>query len=445
MLVTYPMDATPLPVAPTRALDLALEALAHNDPETCLRHAIPALEDEGAGAPAADLVGRAMVTLGAMAAARGAFETAARALAVQGMASHAIAAALAVAKLSGSDVLLRELACVFGSESPRTAQASVAPPPLASVAVRPLDGAIPRAELIALARRGVDLLSARTATDLPVRSRHGLWGTLPPGAFERFAMALDVRVSPAGERVLTEGEPGQCVYLVARGEVRVTRGPDDDPVDLAVLGAESVFGEMALLTDAPRAASAVTSSPTLLLQASRAALETAWTEVPALGAELSAWGRRRLVANLLHTSHLLRELPANTRAALSDVFDSVRYEPGDVLVTQDMPSQGLHVIATGRVKVHRRDAQGEDLLVATVGPGGCVGEVSLVLRRPATATVTAVTPTVSLVLHPDDFMAVVHKSPALLASLYALAVERTEELTSVVAQEATDADDLVIV
>jgi CRP-like cAMP-binding protein len=56
--------------------------------------------------------------------------------------------------------------------------------------------------------------------------------------------------------------------VVARGEVRIARkvaaseaGAEegDEPEELAVLGAEAVFGEMALLTEAPRAASVHTT------------------------------------------------------------------------------------------------------------------------------------------------------------------------------------------
>ncbi len=432
-------------LAPTSALDHALEALARNDPEACLRHAVPALADVGADAPAADLVGRAAVMLGAMAVARPAFETAARALAVQGMAGHAIAAALAVHRLTGSDTVLTELARVFGADAQRTEASSVRPPPLASVEVSALPDTTPRADLLSQARAGIDALAKGLPATLPVRTRHPLWGSLPPGAFERFARALEVRICPTGEQVITEGEPGQSVFVVARGEVRVVRGAGDDAVELAVLGAESVFGEMALLTDGPRAASARTTRAAVLLEAPREALEEAALEVPAVGDELGAWGRRRLVANLVRMSALLREVPPGARETLVDAFETVRHAAGEVVVAEGDPAPGLYLLATGRVEVRRREADGQDLVVATIGPGGCVGEVSLVLRRPASATVVALVPTVSLVLRPERFLAVVHEHPELLASLYALAVERSEELNTVVAQVAVDADDLVIV
>ena len=74
-----------------------------------------------------------------------------------------------------------------------------------------------------------------------------------------------------------------------------------------------------------------------------------------------------------------------------------------------------------------------------------MGEISLVLRRPTNATVIAVEPTVALVLAPENFMGIVRQHPALLSSLYELAVSREEELIQVTAQAAEDADDLVMV
>ena len=61
------------------------------------------------------------------------------------------------------------------------------------------------------------------------------------------------------------------------------------------------------------------------------------------------------------------------------------------------------------------------------------------------ATVVAIEPTVALVLAPENFMGIVRQHPAVLASLYELAVAREEELIQVTAQAAESADDLVMV
>jgi cAMP-dependent protein kinase regulator len=464
-------DATPRkrsrPRAPTTALDHSLSALARNDPDQCLRIAIPVLDDVGAGAPAIDVIGRAAVSIGAMGLARLAFETAARALALQGLAAHAVAAAIAVQRLTSKSDLLTELSGVFGADASRARNPSVLPPPLVSERVAELDG-VPRAELVALAQKKIEALRDALPAKLPARARLPLWGSLPHGAFERFAQAMEVRVFGPAHAAILEGERGGSVFVVARGEVRIARRlatptvideETDEPTpresmpaelpdeleELAVLGAEAVFGEMALLTEAPRAACVHTTRASIVLEAPPAALALAVKEVPALGDELKAFSRQRLVQNLLRMAPLLREIPPGDRAALADAFETRAFAEGEVLFAQGSESPGLFLIASGRVEVRRRQDDGGELAVGGIEPGGCVGEISLVLRRPTVATVIAAEPTVALVLAPENFMGIVRQHPTLLASLYELAVSREEELIQVTAQAAESADDLVMV
>lgn len=445
-------------LSPTHALDLALAALSRNRASECLRRAAPALGDVGADAAAADVIARAAVSMGNMGLARVAFETAARTLALRGMAGHAVAAALSARRLTGNGEILTELAGVLGADAERTVDTSVQPPPLHSDDVAPLGDDVPMSEVFARALSSIEAMRAKLPERLPARSKHPLWGSLPRGAFERFAEALEVRLCPPGDEVIREGEHGGSVYFIARGEVRVLRRPqevnevlpliDAEPVltgdELAVLGADMVFGEMALLTAAPRAASAITTRACLLLEAPRDAVDAASREVHALGYELAAWGRRRLVQNLLRTAPLLRSVEATERESLTSAFETRSFAPGEVLIAQGAESAGLHLIASGKVVVQRTEGD-RALSIATLGPGEAVGEVSLLLRRPTNAEVVALEPTVALVLPSEHFMEVMRANPALLASLYELAVSRDEELHSVIAQAPDDADYLLIV
>jgi len=83
-------------------------------------------------------------------------------------------------------------------------------------------------------------------------------------------------------------------------------------------------------------------------------------------------------------------------------------------------------------------------VVANLGVGEVVGEVSLVFRRASNASVVADHPTVTLHLPSDRFMEIVREHPTLLAQLYELAVIRDEETSSIAAQEAAEVDDLLI-
>lgn len=82
------------------------------------------------------------------------------------------------------------------------------------------------------------------------------------------AAAMRVRPSqtyPAGRSVMKEGEPGLSMYIVTRGKVAVSiKGAVVERV-----GTGGVFGEMALVDQSPRAASAAAEEESLLLAISR--------------------------------------------------------------------------------------------------------------------------------------------------------------------------------
>jgi cAMP-dependent protein kinase regulator len=102
-------------------------------------------------------------------------------------------------------------------------------------------------------------------------------------------------------------------------------------------------------------------------------------------------------------------------------------------------------MASGEVEVATQDESGDRFILAKLGPGDVVGEVGMILRRKAAADVVAIHPTVTLHLAAADFHAMVRAHPQLFAELYDLAVKRDEETSSVVAQEATSADDDVLI
>jgi CRP/FNR family transcriptional regulator len=74
-----------------------------------------------------------------------------------------------------------------------------------------------------------------------------------------------VRSYPAGAQLVREGQrPGVGLYVILRGRVGLTqRGASDDVRMLGVLGSGEMFGEMALIDELPRSATATAIEPTL--------------------------------------------------------------------------------------------------------------------------------------------------------------------------------------
>jgi len=276
-----------------------------------------------------------------------------------------------------------------------------------------------------------------------------LFSALPRDALRALLGTFEVTTVPAGHIVIDEGTEGVEAYIVARGELEVLRQPSDEdgngPIVLARLMSGSLFGEMALLSRAPRAASVVATRPSILLVAKRDALEAVAEACPEVGVELAAHCRRRMVANLARTSSVLVSVPANERRPLVDRFETRTFDKGARLVTEGQEAQGLHLVASGEVAVVAHESD-EPMVLATLGVGETVGEVALVLRRRANADVIAVRPTVTLFLPREDFQALVEAHPAILHGLYMTAVRRDEETALALdAAPSSVADDYILV
>jgi len=65
------------------------------------------------------------------------------------------------------------------------------------------------------------------------------------------------RVYSANEYIFFQGDPGIGLYIIIKGEVVITQDEDGDRFDLAILGRGDFFGELALLDEEKRSASAI--------------------------------------------------------------------------------------------------------------------------------------------------------------------------------------------
>jgi hypothetical protein len=87
-----------------------------------------------------------------------------------------------------------------------------------------------------------------------------IFASLPPPSLEGIARELRPVAAQRGTAVITEGEPGDCYYAVANGELAISR--DGQPLQTISRG--EGFGEIALIRDIPRQASVTAVTDVLL-------------------------------------------------------------------------------------------------------------------------------------------------------------------------------------
>jgi cAMP-dependent protein kinase regulator len=443
----------PLPAASSGELpiDRALGLSADGDFEGALRWAAALVKADLAAPVPLFVLARELRAAGKNDDAITAFEVAADRAADSGNLPMAMAALAELATM-GADTSARaeSIANAYAKGSAQLKAGGAGPPQIAPRDVQPLpptlaggplvDQAI---QILEYAREALESGREKRAT-APAVPAQSLFSLLSAPALRALMGAFEVALIKGGEKVIEQGAEGAEAFVLARGELEVLREQaEGEPLLLARLGNGALFGEMALLSRSPRAASVVATRPSVVLKVRVEALDDVASRSPEVGKTVAAYCQRRMVANLVRTSPLLGPLSAGERQALIERFSAHTFEAGETLIVQGKQADGLYVVASGEVRVVRRDGD-DDVVITHLGVGEVVGEVSLVLRRASNASVVAEHPTVALKLPAERFMEIVREHPTLLAQLYELAVKRDEETASIVAEEAADADDLII-
>ena len=106
-------------------------------------------------------------------------------------------------------------------------------------------------------------------------------GDLPDTPLSSFQDSFERLVLRSGELVFNEGDIGEHAYVVESGEIRISRRREGaQELTLAHLGRGDLFGELALLDDQPRAASATALSDCELMTLDRRSFEHQLHEHP---------------------------------------------------------------------------------------------------------------------------------------------------------------------
>ncbi|HCM27114.1 MAG: Crp/Fnr family transcriptional regulator [Treponema sp. GWB1_62_6] len=100
-------------------------------------------------------------------------------------------------------------------------------------------------------------------------------------AFSRFA-----RTFQKGEMIFAEYEPGDAFYLIQTGRVQIVKVIGDIEKTIDILQPSEVFGEMAILEDSPRSATAIALDNVKVLEFNRANFEVLMMGNPQIALKL---------------------------------------------------------------------------------------------------------------------------------------------------------------
>ncbi len=105
--------------------------------------------------------------------------------------------------------------------------------------------------------------------------------------FGRLFQALVVRPYAPGEILFHEGDIGRALFILESGRVEISRKTaDGGTLQMAILNPGDYFGEMSLLDELPRSASAAAMEPVRVHLLYKTELEKLVKQVPHIGAAI---------------------------------------------------------------------------------------------------------------------------------------------------------------
>jgi len=129
----------------------------------------------------------------------------------------------------------------------------------------------------------------------PILQHVPLFAQLSATDLQRVVDVARDRAYPKNSVILFEDDPGDALYVVATGQVKVVLiGEDGREVILSVMGPGEFFGEMSLLDDEPRSAHVIAMEDSSLVVLRREDFEGILSQTPGIALALLREMSRRL-------------------------------------------------------------------------------------------------------------------------------------------------------
>lgn len=268
----------------------------------------------------------------------------------------------------------------------------------------------------------------------------------PPPPIYNAAMAMEFFKSAGkpegfaqGATIFSEDEKGGLLkrakmYVLIIGEIEMLA---QNKV-IGTVKAGEVFGEMAVIAQAARTATAKAKNACTVIGLDEKQFHGALQQKPEFALMMMSVMNNRLRSTIsrLRASGALHA----GEASESTVFDKklltglarllegqepMRYERGKMIMQEGTAGALMYIVLDGRVAISIKGG-----IVGRAGPGGVFGEMALVDQSPRAASAIAETDCTLLAINRPTFLQLVKTSPAFGASLLAGLADRAKDMAA---------------
>jgi cAMP-dependent protein kinase regulator len=199
--------------------------------------------------------------------------------------------------------------------------------------------------------------------------------------------ALVEKPIPAKDiKVITQGDVGDYFYVVEKGDFEIyvgtgagfKPGPEGLGNKVSTIGPGGSFGELALMYNAPRAATVVSLEPSTLWALDRVTFRRILME--------NTFQRRRMYESFLEEVPLLSSLTPYERSKIADALNTETYPAGHSIIEEGAAGEAFFILESGEADVFKK---GNPEPVNSYKKGDYFGELALLNDAPRAASVVS--------------------------------------------------------
>lgn len=234
---------------------------------------------------------------------------------------------------------------------------------------------------------------------------------------------------PKGAYICQEGEPGDSLMIICRGEVGIYKqSPDGDEKWIRTIQEGDCFGEFGFFLDRKRHASVKALKECETIEITREELEGIIKTYPRVKKVLEDLFKKRVLDNLLALSPLFSTLSETDREEVLKRFRTRSVPEGIFLFQGGDPPHCLYLIKKGEVEIFTQDRRGKRVVLGRLGCGQLFGEIGVLLNTPRMAFAKTTQPTELLELSKKDFDDLIQRYPHLRATVREISSRRLAQM-----------------
>ena len=220
-----------------------------------------------------------------------------------------------------------------------------------------------------------------------------LFGNLEQKDLEVVINAMEEKVFKKGENIITQGEKGDCLYFVEEGKLNCYKKfqGEETPKLVKEYQPGDAFGELALLYNAPRAATITVESDKVITWV----LDRETFNHIVKGA---AQKKREKYENFLKNVEILGTIEPYELMQISDALKTASFKKGDYIIKEGEMGDVFYILEEGECEATKTLEPGKpDTVIKEYKVGDYFGERALIKGEPRAANIIAKSGTVKVI------------------------------------------------